>query len=204
MMTIEVMSGAPDDARTSTSLPRAVGLIEKAIAGVAPDPHARRPGRGDRARCPAGAARAGVARATESALKVALARRGALAWTRRARPARSSPPTGCTRPPPPRSGAIGGAFGFAALAVELPISTTILLRSIAEIARAEGEDLSRPEARLACLEVFALGGQKPDEAGARRRLSRRARRARAIGQRERAVPGADRALPARRRRSSCA
>jgi hypothetical protein len=33
-----------------------------------------------------------------------------------------------------------------------------MLRSIAEIARAEGEDLSLPEARLACLEVFALGG----------------------------------------------
>ena len=56
------------------------------------------------------------------------------------------------------SGALGGAFGFVALAVELPLSTTILLRSIADIARAEGEDLSSPEALMACLEVFALGG----------------------------------------------
>jgi hypothetical protein len=58
------------------------------------------------------------------------------------------------------SGAFGGAFGLPALAVELPISTSIMLRSIAEIARSEGEgeDLSAPEARLACLEVFALGG----------------------------------------------
>ena len=56
------------------------------------------------------------------------------------------------------SGAAGGAFGIAALAVELPASTCLMLRSIAEIARAEGEDLRSPEGRLACLEVFALGG----------------------------------------------
>jgi hypothetical protein len=57
------------------------------------------------------------------------------------------------------SGAVGGALGLAALPFELPISTTILLRSIAEIAREEGEDLSAPEAAFACVEVFALGGQ---------------------------------------------
>ncbi len=56
------------------------------------------------------------------------------------------------------SGAVGGALGLAALPFELPISTTILLRSIAEIAREEGEDLTAPEAALACVEVFALGG----------------------------------------------
>lgn len=55
------------------------------------------------------------------------------------------------------AGATGGAFGLPALAVELPISTGLLLHAIAEIARAEGEDLSKPEATLACLEVFALG-----------------------------------------------
>lgn len=56
------------------------------------------------------------------------------------------------------SGAGGGAFGLLALAVELPITTSIMLRSIADIARSEGEDLVGMEARLACLEVFALGG----------------------------------------------
>jgi hypothetical protein len=61
------------------------------------------------------------------------------------------------------SGAVGGALGLAALPVELPISTTILLRSIAEIAREEGEDLSAPEAAFACVEVFALGGQGSGE-----------------------------------------
>jgi hypothetical protein len=62
------------------------------------------------------------------------------------------------------SGALGGAFGLAALPVELPVSTTILLRSVAEIAREEGEDLSAPQAALACLEVFALGGEEQEEA----------------------------------------
>jgi EcsC protein family len=61
------------------------------------------------------------------------------------------------------TGAVGGAFGLPALAVELPVSTTIILRSIADIARSEGEDLRLAEAKLACLEVFALGGNTPDD-----------------------------------------
>ncbi len=56
------------------------------------------------------------------------------------------------------SGGFGGAFGLPALIVELPVSTTIMLRSIADIARSQGEALATPESRLACLEVFALGG----------------------------------------------
>ncbi len=56
------------------------------------------------------------------------------------------------------SGAIGGAFGLSTLAVELPVSTTLMLRSIAEIAREAGEDLETPEGALACVQVFALGG----------------------------------------------
>ncbi len=57
------------------------------------------------------------------------------------------------------TGAVGGAFGLAALAVELPVSTTIMLRSIADIARSEGESLEDLGTRLACLEVFALGSR---------------------------------------------
>ncbi len=57
------------------------------------------------------------------------------------------------------SGAAGGAFGLAALPMELPISTVLLLRAIADVARAEGEDLAQPEAAIACMEVFALGGR---------------------------------------------
>jgi EcsC protein family len=61
------------------------------------------------------------------------------------------------------SGAIGGAFGLAALTIELPLTTTIMLRAIAAIAQEEGEDLSDPRTGLACLEVFALGGPPADE-----------------------------------------
>jgi len=63
------------------------------------------------------------------------------------------------------TGAGGGAFGLPGLPVELPVSTTIMLRSIADVARSEGERLRMPEAKLACLEVFALGGRSTtDEA----------------------------------------
>ena len=58
------------------------------------------------------------------------------------------------------SGAIGGAFGIAAIGIELPISTTLILRSIADIASAEGEDPRHLETKLACLTVFALGSTK--------------------------------------------
>jgi hypothetical protein len=61
------------------------------------------------------------------------------------------------------SGALGGAFGLATLPLELSVSTVIMLRSIAAIAQSEGEDLSRPEAALSCVQVFALGA--PAESG---------------------------------------
>jgi hypothetical protein len=57
------------------------------------------------------------------------------------------------------TGAGGGAFGLPALVIELPVSTTIMLRSIADIARSEGEDIRLAESKLACLEVFAFGGR---------------------------------------------
>lgn len=56
------------------------------------------------------------------------------------------------------AGAAGGVFGLAGLPVELPFTTTVMLRSIADIAQSEGEDLTDPDVALACLEVFALGG----------------------------------------------
>jgi hypothetical protein len=56
------------------------------------------------------------------------------------------------------SGAVAGALGFYSVIVELPFSTTVMLRSIADIARSEGHDPSLIETKLACLEVFALGG----------------------------------------------
>lgn len=63
------------------------------------------------------------------------------------------------------TGGVGGFFGIPSLIVELPVSTTIMLRSIADIARSEGEYISSIELKIACVEVFALGGpHKGDDA----------------------------------------
>lgn len=61
------------------------------------------------------------------------------------------------------SGAAGGMFGLPALAIELPISTIIMLRSISDIARSEGEDISDIDTKLSCLSVFALGGKSTSD-----------------------------------------
>ncbi len=57
----------------------------------------------------------------------------------------------------------GGLFGLPGLLVELPITTTLMLSAIADIARSEGEDIHSVEARLACMEVFALGGRSEED-----------------------------------------
>ncbi|SLM28814.1 conserved hypothetical protein [Desulfamplus magnetovallimortis] len=62
------------------------------------------------------------------------------------------------------TGGIGGFFGLGAMAVELPISTTIMLRSIADIARSQGEQIKDPDTQMACIETFALGAKSCDEA----------------------------------------
>ncbi len=54
------------------------------------------------------------------------------------------------------SGGISGLFGGMLLPVEMPLTITLMLRAISDIASHEGEDLRRLEARFACLEVFAL------------------------------------------------
>ena len=63
------------------------------------------------------------------------------------------------------TGAAGGFFGLPGLAVELPLTTTLMLRSIADIARAEGERLEDPATALACLEVLAHGGRSRRDDG---------------------------------------
>ncbi len=57
------------------------------------------------------------------------------------------------------TGAAGGAFGLAGLAIELPVSTCVMFRSIGDIARSHGEQLQSPDVQIACMEVFALGGR---------------------------------------------
>jgi hypothetical protein len=61
------------------------------------------------------------------------------------------------------SGGVGGFFSLPGLAIELPVSTIIMLRSIADIARSAGESIKSIEAQLACIEVFALGGSKKSD-----------------------------------------
>jgi hypothetical protein len=56
------------------------------------------------------------------------------------------------------TGGAGGAFGLPGLAVELPVTTAVMFRSVGDIARSEGHDPSDPRVLLECLEVFALGG----------------------------------------------
>ncbi len=98
-------------------------------------------------------------RAAERALRAALA--VALKTIDHGAPAKAA--RGAHKAAAAASGALGGAFGLFATAVELPVSTAILMRSIAQIAREEGEDTAEPGGALACLEVFALGGE-PGEA----------------------------------------
>jgi len=60
------------------------------------------------------------------------------------------------------TGGVAGFLGLHALLVELPITTLIMFRSIADIARANGESLADPETQLNCLTVFALGSPRSD------------------------------------------
>tara|TARA_A100001391_G_scaffold151852_1_gene109621 strand:+ start:12406 stop:13242 length:837 start_codon:yes stop_codon:yes gene_type:complete len=64
------------------------------------------------------------------------------------------------------SGAVGGAFGLTSLLVELPVSTTIMMRAVADVARGEGFDLDDPDTQAACVEVFAMGGPSDKDDGA--------------------------------------
>jgi len=91
------------------------------------------------------------------------------------------------------TGGLGGFCGIWGVVVELPISTTIILHSIAGIARSHGEDLSIPANRMACLEVLALGpGRDRISSGESRYYS--ARIAMAIATQDAAVHIAEKGL----------
>ncbi|HCS88859.1 MAG TPA: peptidase [Chromatiaceae bacterium] len=62
------------------------------------------------------------------------------------------------------TGAVGGFFGPLTTLAELLVATALMMRSIAAVARAEGEDVhGSQEARLACIQVFALGGRTRED-----------------------------------------
>jgi hypothetical protein len=98
-----------------------------------------------------------VSRATTTAVRKALVAAVSTMGPQR----RGAPSTWLHRAAVAGSGGVGGFFGLAGLAVELPVSTVIMLRAIADIARSEGEDVGSVEAQLACVQVFALGGPVP-------------------------------------------
>jgi hypothetical protein len=58
------------------------------------------------------------------------------------------------------TGAVGGLFGLLALPLELPISTTMMLRGISDVAAHWGMDLEDPNVQLQCLYVFTLGSMQ--------------------------------------------
>jgi hypothetical protein len=62
------------------------------------------------------------------------------------------------------TGAAGGTLGIGGLAVELPVTTLVMLRSIVSIAKDFGEELSHPETRLECVSVFGYGGFGTEDA----------------------------------------
>jgi EcsC protein family len=69
------------------------------------------------------------------------------------------PPRGrLTRLAAAASGSASGFIGLPGVVADLPVTTTLMMRAIAEIARAEGEDLAQADTRQACIEVFAFGG----------------------------------------------
>jgi len=53
------------------------------------------------------------------------------------------------------SGALSGFAGLPGLLLDIPVTTGLILRSIAEIGRDHGEDIASPEGKRACLEVLA-------------------------------------------------
>jgi hypothetical protein len=55
------------------------------------------------------------------------------------------------------TGAVGGVFGLPGLVVELPVTTSLMLRAIAATASWHGEDLDDPAVRLECLSVLSHG-----------------------------------------------
>ena len=59
------------------------------------------------------------------------------------------------------SGMAGGAAGLLGTAVELPVTTTMMFRTIVKIAIAAGENIASDEGRAECLKVFAFGGRAP-------------------------------------------
>lgn len=145
--------------------------------------HVGRPIEGLVRRLPGGARQA-ISNATTKALE------GSLSFALETLDRTGGPADGLHRAAVIVTGAMGGAVGLAGLALELPLSLTVMLRSIAAHARAQGEDLSRVDVRLECLTVFAYGSpSSADDAADSAYFAARAAFASAVGKAAEHVAG---------------
>lgn len=63
-------------------------------------------------------------------------------------------------------GAVGGAGGLPTALAELPVTTTVLLHAIQNVAEEYGFDPARDDVRKACIQVFAAAGPLENDDGA--------------------------------------
>ncbi len=134
--------------RTVTAVPAAdaeLRVTASALSGDTPDSRKR----------------AGSADAPQTALGIASRR--LTAWSARALRGAQAQSRTLHKLAVIGTGAAGGAFGLVALPAELPLTTTLMFRSICSIARAHGEALDDPAVQMQCLLVLALGGPAPDD-----------------------------------------
>lgn len=61
------------------------------------------------------------------------------------------------------SGGVGGFFGLAGTLADLPVTTTLILRSVQQIAGTHGFDTADPAVRADCLTVFGMGGPMAED-----------------------------------------
>jgi len=160
----------PLDDSARSELKRAVALLEHPGLAARMADLAGKPFERGLARLPARWHRA-LTRATEQAVQAAL--RLALTTLRNPAAAAGSEGDG-PRPAAANAwhragviatGAGAGFFGLPALMLELPLTTTLMMRSIADVARSEGADLGQDATRLDCVAVLMLGGPSTADDG---------------------------------------
>ncbi len=61
------------------------------------------------------------------------------------------------------SGFASGFVGLPGVLFDIPFTTTAILRSIAQVARDNGEDIEAEDTKRACLEVLAFGGPNSED-----------------------------------------
>ena len=60
-------------------------------------------------------------------------------------------------------GAVGGSGGVASALAELPVTTTVLLRAIQDVAEEQGFDPSAENVKFDCIQVFAAAGPMAED-----------------------------------------